>query len=158
MSEAFFKAATEYIAWAQSEPGDPETEARKALGLLSELYNQALRLAVATGKPPLKETRVSDAEWQDAHDRFRVLPVRHYSTVYNPLAVPAETPVVNDLSGDLASIYRDIADGMALHAEGRPADAFDHWSRSFRNHWGRHANEAIHALHCHFAVGNSWPS
>ncbi|MFP4379255.1 MAG: DUF5063 domain-containing protein [Candidatus Sumerlaeia bacterium] len=157
MSEAFLKAAANYCAWAESIADDVDAETRKALELLNDLYTEALKLGVPEKvESGLAETSISDSEWQDKYIRFANLHVKRYSSIYNPLEIPPEYPVVNDMPGDLASIYRDIADGMHLHVLGKDDAAFDHWSRTFRKHWGRHAIEAIHALHCYFTNENRW--
>lgn len=72
----------------------------------------------------------------------------YYNAIVNPLVEPPETPVVMDLADDIADIYRDLSEGLALFDNGHTAAAQWELAFSFHGHWGRHAASAISALHC----------
>jgi len=56
------------------------------------------------------------------------------------------------LLDDLSDIWWDLKPGLyALDngSEEQAADVFWDWKESFRTHWGRHAIDALRALHAH---------
>ncbi len=64
--------------------------------------------------------------------------------------IPAAPPTVSMFADDLSDIYADLRVGLDLvaHAGGAiPDDAVWHWSFAFRRHWGRHALNALSAIH-----------
>lgn len=73
-----------------------------------------------------------------------------YWTTIDPVApLDAEPPVVNlPVTDDLVDIWRDVAEAVRA-ADGGAADADVAWQLRFscRTHWGRHATEALRALH-----------
>lgn len=71
----------------------------------------------------------------------------YYREVFDPAPDLSDEPVMGDLGDDLMDTYRDIRAGLVLFDEGRATDALWHWSFMHRNHWGRHATGALHALH-----------
>lgn len=68
-----------------------------------------------------------------------------YWEVFDPRV--REEPVAASLADDIGDIFRDLRTGLALHAEGHPADAIWHWRFTFEMHWGDHATDALRALH-----------
>ncbi|MCK6439876.1 MAG: DUF5063 domain-containing protein [Planctomycetes bacterium] len=52
------------------------------------------------------------------------------------------------LFDDLLDIYRDVKQGILMYEHGcDPRNAYWEWAFGFQSHWGRHAAEAIFALH-----------
>ncbi len=86
-------------------------------------------------------------EWQRLYARLGSLPFGYYGVVFDPHTIPPEEPVIGDLADDLADIYRDLKDGMNLWTAGHHVEAVCHWRQHFGFHWGRHAADAIRALH-----------
>lgn len=73
-----------------------------------------------------------------------------YNTTFDPYA---DNEVVGcSLADDCGDIYRDLQAGLALwNDEHSRINAIWHWRFTFDTHWGRHAINALHALHhaCH---------
>jgi len=64
----------------------------------------------------------------------------------------AEHLVMLPLGDDLADIWSDLKRGLlALEAGAPPADVTWEWRSGFYTHWGRHATEALRALHARLA-------
>jgi hypothetical protein len=53
--------------------------------------------------------------------------------------------VVSSLADDIASIYQDLKDGLAMLEETPNAAAWE-WRESFKTHWRRHATHALYAV------------
>jgi len=137
----------DYCQWAEGEPADALAEARTARKLLAELYRRAIDLrdfAVGDGEPEAPEIPLND--YLRVRARFAALPVSHYSTCFNPFAVPPEPPVRANLPGDLADIWRDLKGGLALFEADAVAAAMWEWQFRFESHWAHHACAAIYAL------------
>ena len=57
------------------------------------------------------------------------------------------------LSLDIAEIYDDLKHGLELaESSAQRADVHWTWREDFRQHWGRHALNALRAIH-HFLCG-----
>jgi hypothetical protein len=95
-------------------------------------------------------SEVTNEKWQEIFNRFTSLPFNYYSVSFSPSNVE-EAPVIGDVADDLADIYRDIKNGLWLHANRHSTEAIWEWKHSFNTHWGRHAVGALHALHCYMA-------
>ncbi len=57
--------------------------------------------------------------------------------------------VHGSLADDLADIYMDLKEGLVLREinRSRPQDLIWNWRLSFDSHWGKHAIDALHAIH-----------
>ncbi len=99
----------------------------------------------------VEEERISDDQWKRVFKRFESLPFNHYSTFFSPAKLHEEEPVVGDLADDLADMYRDIKAGLSLYDRGHRTEAVWAWRYSFQIHWGRHATNALYALHAWWA-------
>jgi hypothetical protein len=95
----------------------------------------------------VEEEDISDEEWNRVFKRFGALPFNYYSTFFSPAKLLEEDPVVGDLADDLADIYRDIKAGLWLYDHGHTTQAVWAWRYTFQIHWGRHATNALYALH-----------
>lgn len=148
-ASAFHAAAMAYCAWCHQPRTEPEAEqAREALRSLTKLHSAALDLPRSPpcgGDPVAPE--VTDDGWKAIYDSFQGLPFQYSGVVQAPhVDLPGEA-VVGDLADDLADVYRDIKDGLALWEHGHPIEAVWHWRFHFAFHWGRHAADALRALH-----------
>jgi hypothetical protein len=74
------------------------------------------------------------------------LPISVYAFIFNPLDENDRTAILTTLNDDLADIYSDLADGIALANEGYYHDALWHWRSLYFGHWGRHAVHAQAAI------------
>lgn len=156
--EEFAGAAADFCAWSTSSPSGQVQEARAALQHLARLYQLALALREIPDVPEVDVASIDDAAWRSAYKRFGALPIGLYRSIFSPLSLTNSEPEleVGDLADDLADIYRDVSAGLAVFREGWFDSAEWKWAWSFRNHWGRHATGAIHALHCWFADEDVW--
>jgi hypothetical protein len=77
-----------------------------------------------------------------------VLPTDYYRSV-DPFPIESEDePSVGSLADDLADIWRDVTEGLLALEIGSPeADVIFHWRYLLDVHWGRHAVDALAALH-----------
>ena len=148
--EAFADAATEFCAWAEGPPSEEAAEAAAARLHLARLYLGALALREATSwadrenwEPPGR----TPPEWQDVFRRFGALPFNYYSYT-NPHIMPGEDLFTGDLADDLADIWQDLRVGLWAYRAGDLVAAESEWRSSFKIHWGRHAADALLALHC----------
>jgi Domain of unknown function (DUF5063) len=64
----------------------------------------------------------------------------------------ASEAVLLPLADDLTDIWRDLKQGLIALEAGAPSeDVTWEWRFGFYTHWGRHATEALRALHSHLA-------
>lgn len=75
-----------------------------------------------------------------------------------PLGHDAEEPMMLPLGDDLTAIWSDLKRGLfALEGGAQPDDVTWEWRFAFYTHWGRHATEALRAIHARLA-DNGGPS
>ncbi|PTX99226.1 hypothetical protein DB345_02300 [Spartobacteria bacterium LR76] len=92
----------------------------------------------------------SNEEFARAVKKLKALPFDYYRVVFDPHDFEEKAePVTGSLSDDLADIYRDLAEGMALARDGHIDDACFHWALTYRSHWARHAVSALAAIEIH---------
>ena len=92
---------------------------------------------------------VTHEEWQGLFRRLgrKLGDVDYYSVMFDPSEFDS-TPVTGSLADDAADVYRDLKRGLAVIAVGLGLDnAVWEWRFAFDNHWGKHAAEALYALH-----------
>jgi len=151
----FAAEAERFESWARDATDEGEWAAREALLRITHLYVAALQLPPAWSdelSEAAEPERVNHDEWQTIFSRCSRLPFDSYTVVFYPLEVPAsEEPVVGSVADDIADIYRDVFSGLRAYRSGRRAEAIWEWGFGFREHWGRHATDAIGALHAWLA-------
>jgi hypothetical protein len=148
-TEKFAILARSYCEWAEGVPENPKQEALCALSLLTELCSCALTLPETFEDGEAEN--ISGEDYALVFKRFGALPFNYYANCFDPLALPAEEPVVGDLADDLADIWRDLRAGLSLFDSGYKVAAARNWRFAFRIHWGRHAAAALYPLHCWLA-------
>jgi hypothetical protein len=116
---------------------------RELAAALAELY--AAALALEPRAPDGEE--LADAEPADMRPALEAAlgGAATYWTVFDPAA--NEEPGAPSLADDLADVYHDVKRGLMVLDAGDPAEAVWEWHHSFWSHWGRHAVEALRALH-----------
>ena len=145
----FAQAARAFQEWVGRLPHEGTNQTVPALSHLLNLSLLALPLL------PLPKLHADDDhpghfpdyEWKSVYQAAAALPVGHYAEVFDPVVIPAETPVVGDLADDLADIYREVITGLWLFESGKHLQAHWHWAFTFQVHWGKHATSAIRALY-----------
>lgn len=159
----FARTARELSEWCLSRPDDGATEARIALTLLARLYSRALALRLPEEtNDDVCGVRADEERCRNVFERAAALPFTYYSSVPSPVLEPgvgpAEGATVGDLADDITDIYRDLSEGLSLYSTGHLAEAEWAFVFSFRSHWGRHAADAIQALHSWLADTGRWRS
>jgi hypothetical protein len=75
-----------------------------------------------------------------------------YWTTPAPYGADAQDAVMLPLADDLADIWRDLKPGLlALERGAAPNNVTWEWRFGFYSHWGRHATEALRAIHARLA-------
>ena len=147
--ETFAYAATQFCAWAEGPPGEEAAEVSAARLHLARLYLGALALREPGRGDEWEDWEPSERtepSWRDVFQRFGALPFNYYSCV-DPHVVPTDETVIGDLADDLADIWRDLRIGLWAYRGGDLKAAEAQWRSSFTIHWGRHAADALLALH-----------
>jgi hypothetical protein len=81
-------------------------------------------------------------------DNFKGMPFQFYWEVVEPARMEGEAlPICADLMEDLQKIYTDLLAGLWHLEQGDAEAAVVEWLVRFRAQWGRHATNALHALH-----------
>lgn len=156
----FIEAARPYMEWVEGAElrGEPHVSLGVLHRVLTELQAAALDLPQVTdddlddGADALKERLDHNREVQRA--LAARLPISGYSLVFNPLDENDRVAIMTNLDDDLADIYWDVADGIALADVDYYGDAIWHWRFSYFTHWGRHAVHAQTAIWQYLADNN----
>jgi hypothetical protein len=144
-----------FRVWAADGTDTGAMAVQQGLTHLVGLFGAALTLPDASPDGDVPD-HVSDDEWKRVFAACRRLPISNYGGVFDPLALPPESPDVCDLADDLADIYRDVVNGLRAFQNGE-AEAAWQWKFTFWSHWGRHAASAITALQAWLeAEGTGW--
>jgi hypothetical protein len=151
--DQFVCAAESLQAWVKAEPATKEKEAVIALGVLAEIYANAIKLmAIEAGReePESDESyAVCVDEWKEVYERLDCLPFTYYSELESPHESDKEG-TYTDIIEDLADTYQDVIEGLNIYKSGQKEQAVCHWQMTFEFHWGRHVLAAMKALHCFF--------
>lgn len=145
--DAFIAAANRYCALVERPAQDRVQLLTTVHEALAHCYSEALRLALPrTDDPTLPEARIPLEAWRDVNGRIldRLGSADGYWVILDP--ADGGTAVQASLADDLADIWRDLKEGLALHAEGLTGEALWHWRFGFDSHWGVHAAEALRVI------------
>ena len=156
--ERFAAAVAAFRDWARGTDTG-EAAVRAALLHITRLYLAALELPAVRWDEVVNQPeadRVNDTEWRAVYDATARLPLDYYGSVFYPLIVPPEeSPSIGSVSDDIADLYRDTVSGLRALEAGLRAVAVWDWKFHFRHHWGKHATDAIGALHAWLAENAS---
>jgi hypothetical protein len=116
---------------------------------LAELYGRVHHLP--SPELPQEERdseRMPKEEWWAIYERLRSAlgAFDTFWATWDPFSGALEEDPLS-LADALADIYRDLQQGLQLYDDGRFAEAAFEWSIGFWSHWGRHAVDAIRAIH-----------
>ena len=159
---AFVGAARRYCALIESKPDDREQWLAEVLHAIAILYAAAPvvrelglpdHTEASANIPP--ELRLSNDHWQVIFEHLRQVlgEDAHYVAFFNPVGADAATdePTHGDLADDLADVYRDLKPGLTtweLSTDNYVEDILFQWVHyGHVHHWGRHAVDALRALH-----------
>ena len=148
--QRFRSAATDFIETVDSSSNlERDTFLERVGRCLAELYSSALYLpAVEPETVTVDETLFTTAQWAELFQSIKekIGPLDAYWAVCDP--TEKEAPVEGSLAGDISEIYYDLRQDFHLEEKGIPrADLLWELRESFREHWGRHAIEALKAIH-----------
>jgi hypothetical protein len=77
---------------------------------------------------------------------------RRYYTTLDPLSNDENAGQPLLVAGDLVEVWADVKQGLVALELGAPeVDVLWGWRFLFYSHWGRHATDALHALHARIA-------
>jgi len=127
--------------------------------LLPKLIDEAIGLPdVATGDSPEvieQSIRQGNEEWNRLYTllKEKLGEWDAYRNVFDPTR--DTEAICGSLADDIADIYRDLNEGLALmkNAELESEEAIWAWRFAFHSHWGKHAIDAL--LTIHFLLQNS---
>ena len=155
----FAGEAARFRDWARDGTDNGELAVRQALIRIGALYFAALQL------PPEWSEELADApdtesipgdEKRAVYERAAArLPSRTTLGSSTRSYIPPEEPVVGSIGDDVADIYDDVVSGLVEYEAGHAARAVWQWAFGLRSHWGRHATDAIYALHI-WLTENAW--
>jgi hypothetical protein len=95
------------------------------------------------------QVRLGEREWLDLYNllKERLGDWDRYWQVFDP--TEDDEAVFGTLADDIADIYRDLKEGLVLiEAHGTPSeDIIWNWRLLFYSHWGKHAMDALLAVH-----------
>jgi Domain of unknown function (DUF5063) len=147
----FRRIAEEYCSLVEgARATDPDEFLDRLLKTLPALYAAGRRLpGMAPASDKDLPDRPTDDEWKAVYEGLgEALPADYYRSV-EPFPIESDDePSLGSLADDLADIWRDIREGLlALEAGSPEADVVFHWRFLLSPHWGRHAADALAALH-----------
>ena len=133
----FAEIVRRYCVWAEGSPDEINADMKMAEKILAELNYFVLDLPDDEFEDVQLED-ISTEQWKTVRERFESLPVDGYWTIFDPSKIEDKDAVFNELSDDLADIYRDIKYGLLLFDAGHFSEAVWQWKFHFKIHWGRH--------------------
>lgn len=142
----FAELARHFCGVVEAPGSDGGALLRDVHPLLARLYAAALALPHADPSDGPGAAGAGAAEDRLRRTLAGLLGERcHYREVFDAYDFE-EDPVVGDLADDLASIHRELWDGLRLWDGGRRQDAVWEWRFGFETHWSEHATGALRAI------------
>lgn len=144
--EQFRSAAERYCALVESMDELSRYEFLARINLaLPELYAAAVRLPDRFVDGPDPPDALSHKEAWDTFERVqsKLGDADAYRAVFDPWDQTEEAIAIS-LAGDVSSVYRDLKDVLA---DDRGEHGAWDWREAFTTHWGRHATNALSAMH-----------
>ena len=93
--------------------------------------------------------RMTSEDWQSLYYSLQEMlgDWNQYRQVFDP--INDSEVVIGTLSDDFGDIYRDLKEGLGIIRTDstKTADAIWEWRFSFLSHWGKHALDALQAIH-----------
>lgn len=114
------------------------------------LYAAGMKLPLPHGDDEFDAPEtMTNQEWHELFQRLgrKLGDTDLYSVMFDPYE-SGSNPVTGSLADDAADIYLELRSGLNVIAvEGGLDNAVWEWRFGFDNHWGKHAAEALYALH-----------
>jgi hypothetical protein len=144
-------ARTFCAAVEDAERSDRNAFLLRIYRVLPQLVDAALQLpevAFTNSTESAESVRLSDADWKRIYNAVAsvVSDWEYYWEVFDP--TKKDEPVAGSLADDIADVYRDLSEGVALSkAQHSPQNIIWKWRFSFYTHWGQHAIDALRLIH-----------
>ena len=149
--EEFRQVAAGYCALVEAPQPDRLEYQEALMEMLPRLYLAASVLPhVEPETEELLPDRPTNDEWFAVLKRLQsaIGPGDEYRHVEPYPVKSREKPIRWSISDDLADIWKDLKQGLLALETGTPeADVVFHWRLEFTSHWGRHAVDALAAIH-----------
>jgi Domain of unknown function (DUF5063) len=150
ISDQILALAEEYCSLVDNAKGlETSSFLPKIASSLSRLYSVAIELpyveletSVITESSMSNEART--LAWKTL--RQKLVSIESYYAVFDPTVLGK--PLQGSIANDLAEIYHDLRNNIALAQSGaHPSDIAWSWRASFAEHWGNHATDALKAIY-----------
>ncbi len=143
----FIKTAKTFCALIETS-GSREGPAffRECFRLVTKLLSEIADLPDNVGRYNTGR-RITHDEWFDIFQRLKLELGENdsYRKVFDPWKI--EDPLYGSISDDLASIWRDVKQGLAAQPTDDSSNAVCEWRLSFLQHWGpNHATGLLRPL------------
>jgi len=145
---AFEHAARRFCAWAEADPRAPDVELHLAMRYVTDVYAAALMLPETDPQTEGPDRQADESAHEALYRRFLSLPFQYYGVVFDTSTLPPEEALVGDVADDLLDIYKELKCGLLHYEAGDVSEAVFQWRFSWGIHWGRHATNALRAMHC----------
>jgi hypothetical protein len=150
MLHRFRVAATNFIKVVDSAPNLERDEFMASVNRsLAELYSSALYLPVVEPDTAGADgTPFATEKWAGLFHSLRekIGPLDAYWAIFD--STEKSEPAQGSLAGDISEIYYDLKENLQLEETGiTSGDLLWELHESFREHWGRHATEALKAIY-----------
>ena len=152
--ETFEERARAFCSTLEGTFGTGTEALRRLRDVLLPLYTAALALpsmsVTSAGDLPEDTERITQQR-RAIEQRLTEAGFQNESwVVFDPLRLDREDPLITTLSDGLADIWRDLKPGLEALDTNREKyhdDTLWDWRFSFWTHWGRHAIDALRAIH-----------
>lgn len=95
------------------------------------------------------KVRQGEQEWRQLYNllKEKLADWDRYWQVFDP--IEDDEALFGTLADDIADIYRDLKEGLVLSEthQAPPEDIIWNWRLLFYSHWGKHAMDALLAIH-----------
>ena len=148
--QRFRAAAINFIEAVDSAPNLERDEFLVSVNrCLAELYSSALYLpSVEPDTADTDETPFATEKWAGLFHSLKekIGPLDAYWGLFD--STEKSEPAQGSLTGDISEIYYDLKENLQLEEKGiTSGDLLWELRESFREHWGRHATEALKAIY-----------
>lgn len=137
--DKFYKEAVEFCQYIENRVITQDSVA-ELLEMLMTLYIDGLHL------PDMEPDLVDDGTDKTIENvKLKMEIPDYYQELFNPLE--DEEIVGCDLYDDFLDIRKDLLKGINEYDAGYKGNAIFEWKLGLNEHWGKHATDAMRALH-----------